>query len=338
MRYLRMERSVGVVRLSAMMGQMRTVATFTGIALGLSLASCGNEDVPDEDGAAASITDGAAATASAAPFEDGPDIVDLSAEVVLAASPYQRSAQDPVILCFGPQPSIYPPECGGPELEGAFSWADYDTQREGDVTWTDDGVFAVGHYDLDAGEYGTFTLTQPLRSDPPAGYTRHETAQTDLDALCQDPTADAGATEHDERDEGTGGMDEEQALLMLLRQDLPGYSTSWLSEGGVTNVLFTEGTDIDSTRAAIREVYTGPLCLEVRDVPSDADLRAAQDAVSQQSDLRFHSVGTAGSEPQLQVEVVVPDRETVDAIYEAAAPWLTPEQIVITGTVQQLDP
>ncbi|MFK5583581.1 hypothetical protein [Serinicoccus sp. LYQ131] len=318
-----------------MMDQMRTVATLAGISLVLSLSSCGNEGVPERDGAAASTTDGNAAGAATASPDSGPKIVDLSEQVVLAASPYQRSAQDPVVLCFGPQTDIYPPNCGGPELEGAFSWADYDTQREGDVTWTDDGVFAVGHYDLDAGEYGTFTLTQPLRSDPTAGYTRHDTTQTDLDALCQDPTADAGATEHDG---GRSGMDEEQALLMLLRQDLPGYSTSWLSEGGVTNVLFTEGTDIDSTRAAIREVYTGPLCLEVRDVPSDADLRAAQGAVSQQSDLRFHSVGTAGSEPQLQVEVVVPDRETVDAIYEAAAPWLAPEQIVITGAVQQLEP
>ena len=32
-------------------------------------------------------------------------------------------------------------------------------------------------------------------------------------------------------------MEEEQALLTLLRQDLAGYATSWVSDGGVMNVL-----------------------------------------------------------------------------------------------------
>lgn len=321
-----------------MMRTMRTAAALVGIGSALFLAACGNQPAPTGDGSAVTETARNTSPAPQAVTGHEPEIVDLSNEVVLAASPYQRSVQNPVVLCFGPQTAIYPPDCVGPELKGAFSWADHDVQQENGITWTDDTVYAIGHYAPEAGEQGTFTLTRPLDPEPPPGYDTTDWLDTDFTALCKDPTADIAGVDQAGRTQGPAGMDEEQALLTLLRQDLAGYATSWVSDGGVMNVLLTEGTDLGASRAAIRDVYTGPLCLENRNVPSDQDLRAAQDAVADRSDLRFHSVGSGGTDPRLYVEVVVADQATVDAIYETAAPWLAPDQIVIVSAVQALQP
>lgn len=321
-----------------MMRDMRTIAALAGISMALSLASCGKQPAPPGDGAAVTATGSSTAAAPSVSAGNEPELVDLSTEVVLAASPYQRSAQDPVVLCFGPQTAIYPPDCGGPELVGTFSWANYDVQREGDITWTEQTLYAIGRYDPDVGEQGTFTLTQQLNPDPPGGYTTHDWVDTEFPTLCQNPTADATGIDQATRTQSSGGMDEEQALLTLLRDNLPGYSTSWVSDGGVMNVLLTDAADVDASRAAVREVYTGPLCLERRNVPSEEDLRAAQDAVAERSDLRLQSVASGGSDPRLHVEVVAADQATVDTIHEAAAPWLTPQQIVIVSAVQALHP
>ncbi|QFG68405.1 hypothetical protein [Ornithinimicrobium pratense] len=317
---------------------MRIAAALVGLGSALFLVACANQSGPTGDGSAVTGTATSAPPAPQATAGHEPEIVDLSNEVVLAASPYQRSVQDPVVLCFGPKTAIYPPDCIGPELEGAFSWADHEVQQEDGITWTDDTVYAIGHYAPEAGEQGTFTLTRPLNPEPPAGYDMTDWLDTDFTALCEDPTADVAGVDQAGRTQGPAGMDEEQALLTLLRQDLTGYATSWVSDGGVMNVLLTEGTDLDASRAVIRDVYTGPLCLETRNVPSDQDLRAAQDAVAQRSDLRFHSVGSGGTDPRLYVEVVVADRATVDAIYATAQPWLAPDQIVIVSAVQALQP
>lgn len=321
-----------------MMRSMRTAAALVGISSALFLVSCGNQSAPTGDGAAVTGTERSTPAAPPTAPGDEPEIVDLSNEVVLAASPFQRSMQDPVVLCFGPQNAIYPPDCTGPKLQGTFSWSDHDVQQENGIVWTDDTVYAIGHYAPEVDAQGTFTLTQPLSPTPPPGYDTADWLDTDFTALCEDPTADVAGVDQTGRTQGPAGMDEEQALLTLLRQDLAGYATSWASDGGVMNVLLTEDTDIDASRAAIREVYTGPLCLEMRNVPSDADLRAAQDAVAERTDLRLHSVGSGGTDPRLHVEVVVADRATVDAIHEAAEPWLAPDHIVIVSAIQALQP
>ncbi|WP_134772160.1 hypothetical protein [Ornithinimicrobium flavum] len=317
---------------------MRIAAVLVATASALLVASCGSQTEPVADGPAVT---GSAPNASGTPTPPSAgesDVVDLSKEVVLAASPYQRSEGDPVVLCFGPQAAIYPPDCSGPELEGPFSWADHDVRRENGITWTDTTLYAIGHYDPEVGEQGRFTLTVPLSPDPPPGYDTTDRLGTAFTALCEDPTADVPDVDQADRTRGPAGMDEEQALLALVREDLPGYAASWVSDGGVMNVLLAEDADLDASRAAIRDVYTGPLCLEARDVPSDEALRAAQDAVAARTDLRFLSVGVGGTEPRLYVEVVVADRATVEAIHEAAGSWLAPDHIVILSAVQELQP
>ena len=83
----------------------------------------------------------------------------------------------PVEICVGGVAESLPPQCGGPVLEGDFSWDDVAPQRSGDVTWTDTAWWAVGTYDPGGGgDQGSFTLSRPVSADPPEGYAVHQGA------------------------------------------------------------------------------------------------------------------------------------------------------------------
>lgn len=154
--------------------------------------------------------------------------------------------------------------------------------------------------------------------------------------LCDAPTADVPEVDQAARMAGDGGFEAERALQERL-PTLDGYVTSWVSDGGpLVNVVVT--SDPEAARAAPREVFTGPLCLLQRDLPTRADLMAAQDAVTaEHKELQVLSAGSGGATGVLDVSVAIADQATIDRIHELIARWLTPEQVMIGSALLPLD-
>ncbi|GAA5167638.1 hypothetical protein [Ornithinimicrobium tianjinense] len=278
----------------------------------LLLAACGT------------ATDAGAPTSTAEDVQ----IVEPGEELVGHGMLMQSSADAPVEICVGGVAESLPPQCGGPVLRGAFSWEELQPERAAGVTWAD-GVWVVGTYDAEAGEGGTFTLTRPVSTEPPEGFARPTPEQSAFPQLCDDPFRGG--------QEGYADPADQEELGRAL-QDLDGYVTSWVSDGSsMFNVVVTSDTDAEETHGRLREVWKGGLCVESRDLPPEQDVRAAQDALAK----RFSELGLLGAgsgvSGLLDVGVVVTDRQTVDAVRETVAPWLTPDQVVITGALRPLD-
>lgn len=312
----------------------------TGAAALLLLASCGQVQAPggagDGDGARSAPPPGSPAVTSAPP--EAADVIDPDAELVGRPMLLQAGPDVPIVACLGGVQTSYPPRCGGPEIKGEFSWDQIGSEVAGGVTWSVDAAWVVGHYDADDGAAGSFTLTRPVSADPPAGFTPEEPAGLDFPQLCEDPTADLERTDQDARTQAPDGADEEQALLSMLHDGgLEGYVTAYVSGGGETfNVIVTG--DAEVARQSVREVYGGPLCVEQRDLPTQEDVLAAQQALHDPAlGLALLSSGAGGVSGLLEVEVLLADRATVDAIHEAVAEWLTPDQVVISSALQPLD-
>lgn len=305
--------------------------TGCGEATGSGPAGKGTGSTTSPGGDVEGSGDGSTATAA-------PDLVpvDPGAELVGMGMVMQSTPDGPVELCVGAVLESYPPQCSGPALEGAFDWADVEVEEASGVTWSNESYYGVGHLDLSGEGQGTLTLTRPLSLEPPEGYLPPDAATSDFPQLCEDPTADVPDVDQAARTQGTQGFDEEQALLELLPQ-VEGYVTSWVSDGGpLMNVVVTSQTDVEQVRDRLRAVYQGPLCVEARDLPTGADVQAAQDALAPRfSELRLQHSG-AGASGLLDVGALVADEGTIAAVHETVAPWLTPDQVVISSTFHPL--
>ena len=112
--------------------------------------------------------------------------------------------------------------------------------------------------------------------------------------------------------------------------------TSWVSDGSsLFNVVVT--TDPQAAFAELRTVWKGGLCVEQRDLPRRSQLLAAQDALSERfQELGLLSAGAGGVSGLLEVEVLLTDRATVDAVLETVSPWLDPQDVTITGALRPL--
>ncbi|WP_109473012.1 hypothetical protein [Ornithinimicrobium cavernae] len=306
--------------------------------LTLVLAACGTESGPSSPG---SPPDGSSGPGGPPQDTVGPPtapqvIVDPEAEVVGLGILMHAEESGPVELCLGAVAESYPPQCGGPVLEGEFSWDEVEAETAGGVTWTNEGYYVTGHYDPSGSPDGTITLTRPVRADPPEGYPQPEAVDDSFPQLCEDPTADVRDSDPVADTSGPDGVEQENALQQLA-QGTDGYAALWGSGGGVMNVVVT--TDAEEARRQFREVYSGPLCVVQRDVPTEADARAAQDAVSAEfQELRLLSAGYAAVSGVLDVQVLLADETTVDRIHELVAPWLSPDEIVIHSALQPLEP
>lgn len=305
---------------------MRTWTALAVAALSLGLTACGTATGPGPGGP---DEEGATATQ---------DLVDPAVELVALGMVMQSSPDAEPELCVGGVAASYPPQCGGPVLAGAFSWDDVETEQASGVRWTNDGYWAVGHLDRSGEGTGTFTLSRPLSVDPPEGFTPPAYEDVGFPQLCEDPTADVPDVDQAARTEGGDGEAEQQALIETAEQ-LDGYVTMWTSDGGPTmNVVLNRDGDLEAARAELRHVFSGPLCLEQRDLPSEQDVQAAQEALGQRWDeLGLLGSGGGGVTGLLDVDVMVADRETVEAIHEAVSEWLTPEQVTISSTFRPLD-
>ena len=236
----------------------------------------------------------------------------------------QQSSTADIELCTGPMLTSYPPQCGGPKLRGEFSWDDVDSEEHAGVRWTNEWYFAVGRYDRTA---NTFTLTRPLSTEPPEGYTEPTPEAVDFPQLCEDPFrgGDPGFTDDPAA----------QEALQLRLEGLDGYVGSWVSDGrNLFNVLVTG--DADAAHTALREIWPGGLCVEQREAATESDVRAAQDALAE----HFEELGlssSGGGQGELSVGVTFADEATVARIHEIVSPWLTPEQVRIDSVFVPLD-
>lgn len=314
----------------------RTVLLLAATIPLLTLGGCGSGGVAPTTGTGQDAGTGTASPVVTSASAATP--VDPDAELVGSGILMQTSPDAPVELCVGGIAESYPPQCGGPALAGEFDWDQVTAQEQGGTRWTDDAYWAVGHLDLADGPRGTLTLTRPLSATPPDGFTPPSSPAADFPQLCADPTADVPDVDQAARTAGAGGMEDDQALGQLT-STLPGYVTHWVSDGGpVVNLVVDASADLEATRVAIREVFTGPLCLEQRDLPSAEQVSAAQVALSggapELGILASYGGGVTGL---LEVEVVLADQATLDAVHAAVEEWLTPAQVSVRSTFLPLD-
>jgi hypothetical protein len=279
-------------------------------AVGL-LAGCGSAPLPKGTGTATP-------TASTTVVERGDLLVGRGMLM-------QRSAASPAELCLGPVAASYPPSCSGLRVVGEVDWDRLGAGRANGVTWTNASVWAVGRLDADAGGEGTITLDRPVSLIPPTGVTPPATEPPPrLPQLCDDPYAGGGRP-------GTGSAEAQNAVTERLPR-LDGYIGSWVSDGSsLFNVLVTG--EAAAAHAALREVWRGGLCVEQRDLPTEARVLAALDAVARTVD----GVITSGPRPTgggLEVHVTALDSAVRDLVVETVAPWLAPEDVTITSALQ----
>lgn len=231
-------------------------------------------------------------------------------------------------LCLGGVADSYPPQCGGPTLVN-LDWDDVaDHESASGATWG--SGYAVGTYD---GE--TFTLTRPVAAEAPEGADIDGSVPV-LPPLCADPFRGAeGAPDPATFPPADGGA---QGALVTAAQALPGYVTSYVSDGAEEfNVIVSaaEG-DAEDAHAALREVWGGWLCVDAQDLPTASDVAAAQQALHTDDAVPGVLGSGAGADAVLDVTVEVADESTTAAVHDAVAPWLTPDQVRIAGVLQPL--
>lgn len=313
------------------------------VLISVLLAACGSTVAePDAGGSSSDPSDHAAATTSpSAPATGDPTVADPVVSdpgAVLTGQGLilQKDGEAPIV-CLGGVDESYPPQCSGPELVG-LDWADVpETERASGVTWGDARV--VGRFDG-----SNFTLTEPpsqlrIPVEPDGG-----TGADQFPQLCDDPFR--GGDEQAVADPASA-MAAQEALGQLL-EGYDGYVGSWVSTDltgeqldqeveyvPTYNVLVTG--DAEQAYADFRDVWPGGLCVEQREVPTESQVRQAQEAVREAGITGFQSSGGSG-EGRLQVAVLLADAETVEAIHSAVEPWLTPDQVDIQGALTPVQP
>ncbi len=287
----------------------------------LLLAGCGTQGSPGADPSSGTGpgSDTGTGTASASSTSG-------ASLLVGQATILQMDDTDPV-LCLGGVMESYPPQCGGPSLVG-LDWADIaDKETASGVTWGTG--YVVGTFDGEA-----FTLTEPVSSDPPQGYTPPTQTPSSYPALCEDPYRGGDESFDPTSPEGM----EAQNALAAATPALDGYVGTYVSDGADDYNVMVSG-DPEQAHAALREVWPGWLCVAQRDLPEEAAVLAAQQALGQDAydDWGVLGSGAGGADGLLDVQVMVADQATVAAILEAVAPWLTPAQVQISAALVPLE-
>lgn len=282
-------------------------------ALAVLLSACGQVT-----GGPGASDPGALETALA----PGHRLVEPGEELVTAATVLQEG-EAPAQLCHMVMDS-YPPQCGGPEIIGDIDWDQLNNvDRASGVQWGDGWL--VGTFD-DAAQ--AFTLTRPVAAEPPQGWQPPPEQDVDFPQLCDDPGGEDGFQR--ESEDGSAALEE----LVALVESLDSYVTLYVSGGGAV-VNLVVNSDAAGAEQAARDVWPGPLCVkEEPERPSEADVRAAQEALPTEGMAGSWGGGVDGL---LHADVLVTDRATVQGIIEAAEPWLTPDQLRVSGMMHPLE-
>ena len=283
--------------------------TWWGVAVtAAALAGCGTVGVEADPGAA--TRDDATSTSTTS----GSDL--MSGQGMAIETPERG-----VSLCLGAVMESFPPQCQGIPLVG-LDWAEVaDRQSASGVTWGQ--VKVVGSYDGH-----TFTLAEPPAVPTFPVEPDNGSGASPFPQLCDDPFrgGQEGFVPQTPEDVATA-----EAFGSLL-EGYQGYVGSWLSDGiSIYNVLVTG--DPDQAWEDLRQEWPGGLCVEQRPgVASSDTLLQAQEALSEAGveGLQSSSPSTDG---RLDVQVLVADQATTDAVLRAVAGLLTAEQVEITASL-----
>jgi hypothetical protein len=267
---------------------MRTPLLGLALAAALMLSACSSEGetrAVDPDAA-----DDASATTSGAAPQPVPDGPVRTRGLVTVLDPGTGPE-----LCLGAVAESYPPQCGGPAIEG-WEWGDMGFEEASGVTW---GSYAVtGTFDGT-----TFTATDAI---PAALYdAMAEPPEEPLGAACEDPeTTDTKKVTPEDMD-----------ATLSAASALPGYASAWLS-GNTINVAVTEGAD--AAEETLRQTWGGPLCVTTVE-RTEADLNAINQEL--QAALGDQLLTSGSFTPDsLDAQVVFDDgsiQEWADATYGA---------------------
>jgi len=233
---------------------------------------------------------------------------------------------DPPVVCFAQVAEGYPPECDGPLILG-MDWEEMPNQRQAqDVRWGEARV--VGTYDGQA-----FTLSRPPMAptfpvEPDGGIGLDPRAQ-----LCAEPYADGGSPWDGTSEEAEQGRREAARIL----ESKSGYASSFVTEqGSVLNVLVVPGSDLVALREDLREVWSGGLCVQSRSAPPRDAVYDAMDALGRASLPELYS-WSAAPEGGLNVEVLLADDDTVNAVHQAVSAYVDPDDVHINGALVPFD-
>jgi hypothetical protein len=203
------------------------------------------------------------------------------------------------MLCLGAVLTSLPPQCGDVPIA---NW-DWDAVEGEEIasgtTW---GTYhVVGRYD---GKAFAVTEVGPYRDDP--------TSDNDGDFTSPCPEPEGGWTGLDHATQ----QDDGRAHAYARSQ--PDYVTSWVTHLDpaelefspvIANFVFT--SDVERHEAEIRKVWSGPLCVVQRDVPTARELsriRKEAEAGLGEFGLRMLWSHGPGVEPVIEIGVIV-DRE-----------------------------
>jgi len=287
---------------------MRTIVAVAAVPLALVLAACG--------AGGPSAVGGSTAANEPPPAVSEPDpdrLYEVGATVL-------EDSTHGAMLCLGGILESLPPQCGdvpiaswdwqaveGEETAGGTTWGTYH------VVGTYNGrtftVSEVGPYEEEPSAFGTDAdFTSPCR-EPAGGWPG-------LDKATQEDARPAHAYARAQRD----------------------YVTSWVTqldpaalEFGpvIVNVVFTG--DGERHSAQIRKVWSGPLCVVERDVPSARELdRIRKEAEADLDELGLRMLWSQGPavEPVIEIGVVVDvegkAQAALDARYGAGVVRLIP--------------
>ncbi|HZB41509.1 MAG TPA: hypothetical protein VE487_11110 [Ilumatobacter sp.] len=171
-------------------------------------------------------------------------------------------------LCYMVLESL-PPQCGGGVALVDWSWDAITVERvDTDVTWVEQ-IYVSGTYD-DAAQ--TFTVgAARLPTDEERERLMGRQPFPDLSVPCAPPDGGWPALTHQWPGEEIAALD--------------GYAGAWVNEGQpVMTVKFTG--DLATAEAAVREHYSGPLCVVAAE-HSHAQLSAIQQQLQEMSSIQF---------------------------------------------------
>ena len=206
-------------------------------------------------------------------------------------------ADDGPMLCVGAIRAILPPQCGNVPLENWDWGAVAGEQSMSGTTWGDYRV--VGTFD---GE--TFTVTET----GPTDYSEDDDIYR-YDNPCPEPEGGWVVPSTGRSTQDDVGRPEAYAR----RQ--PDYVISWVDHldeerqelSPVIYVAVFTG-DRERHEAEIRKVWSGPLCVVERDLPTAEELeriRAEVEGRLHELGLVFLGSGTGGFEPTISIEVLI---------------------------------
>lgn len=224
----------------------------------------------------------------------------------------QTADQTAPMLCTGVLDS-YPPQCSGPTLVGDFDWSQIPHETANGVRWSKGSHRVIGTLDLTKGKYGTFTLTRPISS---TATTSDPGPQPDLSPVCTDPLRGRDATK----------TSQNAALARdALIEKLPAISI-WIADDASKSFNVLVKGDAEQTRAQLREVWGGPLCVASGQGTTMADrVKAVERVIALMPliGLEGAAPGGQGRDDALQISLTMPNPNLEATVREAAGAGIT---------------